>query len=110
VARHLTIRGEEASLKVELSNVARGGAVGRVLWRPRGPRLTLSLRQILLDPADSLAMEDHSRVTLCQQGAETQFSWYCTIETTSATTAIAIRTTRSVVARSSQAMLMSFSL
>ena len=54
------------------------------MWQPCVPRLTLSLRQALLEPAESLAIEDHSRVTLCQQGTETQLGWFCTVETTSA--------------------------
>jgi hypothetical protein len=35
------------------------------LSRPRGPRLTLSLRQVHLGPVDALAMEEHPSVTLC---------------------------------------------
>ena len=47
-------------------------------------RLRLSLSQALLEPAESLEMESHPRLTLSQQSTETQFGWFCTIETTSA--------------------------
>jgi hypothetical protein len=69
------------------------------LSRPCVRRLTLSLRQVLLEPAEPLAMEDHSRGTLSQQGTETQFSWFCTIETTSAPRPETTKTERVAVPR-----------
>ena len=56
---------------------------GEQLLQPRVRRTTPSLRQVVLDPAGILAIEDHSRVTLCQQSIETQLDSFCTIGTTS---------------------------
>jgi hypothetical protein len=67
------------------------------LSQPYVRRLTLSPGQVLLELAEPLAMENHSRVTLCQQGTETQFSWFCTIETMSARRTENTKTERVVV-------------
>ena len=72
---------------------------GGQLSQPYVRRLTLFLRQVLLEPAESFAMEDHSRGTLSQQGTETQFSWFCTIETTSAPRPETTKTERVAVPR-----------
>jgi hypothetical protein len=74
-------------------------AGGEQLSQPSVRRLTLSLRQILLVPAESLAIEVHSRATLSQQGTETQLSWFCTVETTSAPRPETTKTERVAVPR-----------
>ena len=60
-------------------------------------RLRLSLSQVLLEPADAFPMEAHTCVTLSHQGAETQFGWFCTIETMSARRTENTKTERVVV-------------
>ena len=67
--------------------------------RPCVSRPTLSLRQVLLDDAEPLPMETHTCITLSQQGAETQFGWFCTVETTSAPRPGTTKTERVAVPR-----------
>jgi hypothetical protein len=57
---------------------------GEQLSQPRVPKTPLSLIQVLFGLVEPLPIEADPSVTLSQQGAETQFGWFCTIETTSA--------------------------
>ena len=53
------------------------------LSRPCIPRLTLSLRQVRLEPAELLPMEEYLGVVLSQQGAEAHLGLFCIFGTTS---------------------------
>jgi hypothetical protein len=74
---------EEASCRraliVELLSV-RGGASGRVLWRPCGWRLTRSLRRHLTETVEALTMKEHPVSILGQQGAEPQLGLFCSFK------------------------------